>query len=211
MSTLLQFPDDRTKAQGSANSQTTALSPKRTPLRAAGPAVLGGVGGTVALSPIPSGVSYSSRCAAVALAPIPIDLLYPATDSNRRDLIEALRLLPQAVSALENARDALASGDVLQSDHHVHAVQVLLPGLFRCRTIGDGFASIVNALEIAFVNQRGEPLVGNQIVTALRILKDLRSHPFVPFDAAQQSIEELEKVGLRVDPSILGEFIDAAP
>ncbi len=145
-----------------------------------------------------------------ALAPIPIEVLYPASESNRQDLIRALQLLPQAVKALEIARDALNSNDPLQSDHSVHSVQILLPELFRCRTIGDGFGAIINALEIAFVNRRGEPLNSAQVVAILRALKQLRSHPFLSFESAQQVIEELEKTGLCVDPASLGELIDAA-
>jgi hypothetical protein len=144
------------------------------------------------------------------LAPIPIDVLYPATESNRHELIRALQLLPQAVKELELARDAFNANDVLQSDHHVHAVQLLIPDLFRCRTIGDGFGAIVSALEIAFVNQRGEPLGEKQIITILRALKQLRSHPFVSFDSALQVVEDFEKVGLSVDPASLDELIDAA-
>ncbi|MBZ5503365.1 MAG: hypothetical protein LAN59_14230 [Acidobacteriia bacterium] len=112
---------------------------------------------------------------------------------------------------MEHARDALRSNDLIRSDHHVHSIQLLLPQLFRCRAIGDGFAAVVNALEIAFVNQGGQPLTEKQIVTVLRTLKELRSRPFVPFDLAQQSIEELEKVGLGVDPVTLGELFDAEP
>jgi hypothetical protein len=144
-----------------------------------------------------------------ALAPIPIDTLYPATESNRHDLIHALQLLPQAIKALEKARDALGSGDLLQSDHYVHAVQVLLPDLFRCRTVGDGFAATINALEIALVNQHGEPLSEREISSSLRALKELRLHPFLSFDSAQQLIEELEKTGLLVDPASLGDLLDA--
>jgi hypothetical protein len=144
-----------------------------------------------------------------ALAPIPIDTLYPATENNRHDLIRALQLLPQAIRALEGARDTIRSGDLLQSDQHVHAVQVLLPELFRCRTIGDGFAATINALEIALVNQHGEPLTEKEIGSSLRALKELRSHPFLSFDNAQQLIEELEKTGLLVDPASLGDLLDA--
>lgn len=158
-----------------------------------------------------AGVSIVRAEGTAALAPIPIDVLYPATESNRTELIRALQLLAEAVPALEHARDALRSNDLIRSDHHVHSIQLLLPQLFRCRAIGDGFAAVVNALEIAFVNQGGQPLTEKQIVTVLRTLKELRSRPFVPFDLAQQSIEELEKVGLGVDPVTLGELFDAEP
>jgi hypothetical protein len=148
---------------------------------------------------------------AIALDPIPIDVLYPASENNRRDLLQALQVLPSVVRALEDARDALRADDIMQSDHHVHSMQMLLPDLFRCRTIGDGFGTVINALEIALVNQRGEPLVEKQILAALRALKELRSHPFITFDSAQQSVEELAKAGLQVDPVSLGDLIDVSP
>ncbi len=145
---------------------------------------------------------------ATALAPISIDILYSATDGNRSDLIKALGLLAQAISTLERARDALVANDLLQSDHFVHTVELLLPDLFRCRSIGDGYAAIINALEIARVNSNGQPLTASQVVVFLRALKELRTHPFVSFDAAQQTIEEFEQAGLCVDPVSLGELLD---
>jgi hypothetical protein len=191
--TVIQFPSISKRKRASADSETFIASPQ------------------LGTENIEQGRSAPVRVeGTAALAPIPIDILYPATEANRHDLIQALRLLPQAITALENARDAVRSNDVLQSDHQVHAVQMLLPELFRCRTIGDGFGAIVNALEIAFVNQQGEPLVENQIMTVLRVLKELRSRPFMSFESTQQTIDELEKVGLRVDPVTLGELLDAA-
>ena len=143
--------------------------------------------------------------------PVPIDVLYPPTPGARADLVDALELLAKAIPTLERARNALRAKDDIQSDHDAHSVQLLLPDLFRCRTIGDGFASIINAIEIALVNRRGEPLNESQLVAILRTFKDLRSRPFVSFENAQQSIEELETVGLQVDPTALGELFDANP
>jgi hypothetical protein len=143
-----------------------------------------------------------------ALAPIPIDVLYPPADSSRPALVKALRLLAESVATLEHARDALAANDHLQSDHDTQRVEALLPELFRCRTIGDGYAAIINALEIACINRRGDPLTAKQIFTFLRVLKGLRSHPFVSFDLAQQSLQELEQAGLCVDPVTLGDLLD---
>jgi hypothetical protein len=99
--------------------------------------------------------------------------------------------------------------DLLESDHLVHEVHTLLPQLFRCRSIGDGFGAIINAIEIAFVNRRGEPLNEKQIVTLLRVLKELRGKPFIRFESALRPIEELTRVGFEVDPPILSELLDA--
>ena len=144
-----------------------------------------------------------------ALAPIPIDVLYPAVESNRSDLLQALQILPRAITALEKARDFLRANDLMQSDHHVHEVQLLLPELFARRAIGDGFGAIINAMEIALVNRHGEPLTEKQIIILLRTLKELRARPFVSFSSAQQPIEELESEGLQVDPAVLGDLLDA--
>src|SRR5579862_6922685 len=187
MSTLatqvIQFPDvSRRRKHVSAASETVSETPK--------PGVR-----TIEQREF----QFMQVAGATALNPIPIDVLYPATENNRRDLLHALQLLPSAIHALESARDALRANDIIQSDHFVHAVQMLLPELFRCRTIGDGFASIINALEVSFVNQRGAPLIEKQILATLRALKELRSRPFVTFEAAQQSIKELAEAGLQVD------------
>lgn len=148
------------------------------------------------------------------LAPIPIDTLYSAVETEGTkpsDLFKALQLLADAISSVTTARDLLRQNDLLESDKYIQGLQGTLPELFRCRNIGDGFGAIVNAIEISFVNQNGKPFEEKQINLLLRILKQLRSAPFISFDSAQNLITELESLGFDVYPATLDAFSDDEP
>lgn len=140
---------------------------------------------------------------------IEIDKLYPAQEATRPELIKALQFLAQATSALESARQRIVQNDLIGSDREMGKFQVLLPELFQCRQIGDGFGALINAIETAFINQRGKPLTGEQVSAVWRMIKELRAHPFITTDTAADRVEELAETGLLVDPAILGDAFDA--
>jgi hypothetical protein len=140
--------------------------------------------------------------------PIEIDKLYPAEDATKPELIKALQLLAQSISALESAREKMFQHELIASDRETGKFEVLLPELFQCRKIGDGFGALINAIETAFVNQRGKPLAEKQLSALWRIVKELRAHPFITTDIAADRAEELARTGLLVDPTIIGDAFD---
>jgi hypothetical protein len=133
---------------------------------------------------------------------VPIDALYP--EAQEDDIGKALKLLAEGIDVFEKARN---EQDIIGSDRQVIRFQAILPRLFSCRSIGDGFAVIINSLHFAFVNQRGKPLSNDQITTIWRVLKALRLRPFVAFEQAMEQVEEIEKADLQVDPPILSELL----
>jgi hypothetical protein len=139
---------------------------------------------------------------------IEIDKLYPADKDSKSDLIAALPLLADAIELLQEARTAARDKKIFEADRYSQRFQMLLPQLFMRRGIGDGYGVIVNSLHFAFVNQHGTPLNFEQITTVWRVVKELRSAPFVPFEQALKSVGELEDCHLRVDPQILSELIE---
>lgn len=140
--------------------------------------------------------------------PIEIDKLYPAEKNSKADVIAALGLLAEAIGLLEKARAASRSKDAMESDRHSQRFQVLLPDLFRRRKIGDGYGAIINSLHLAFVNQRGKPLSFEQLTTVWRVVRELRNAPFVPFEQALRSVEELEDCHLQVYPTTISELVE---
>jgi hypothetical protein len=90
----------------------------------------------------------------------------------------------------------------------VQRMQLALPNLFACRTIGDGFAIIINSLHFAFANLRGTPLSSDQLNVVWRILRELRARPVMSLDQGIQRVEELEKCGLQVDPPDVGNLLE---
>ena len=80
-------------------------------------------------------------------------------------------------------------------------MQGLLPELFCCRSLGDGFGIVVNGLMCAFQNLAGIPLRRDQAEKVRQTLIKLRSEPFLRADDAVQTIDVLEEVGLVLEPA----------
>lgn len=158
------------------------------------------------LSLIPKAQAGPAVHGSMAL-PIEIDKLYPAEEDSKEDVIAALGLLAEAISTLEKARTAAHNKAPMEADRYLLRFQVLLPELFRRRSIGDGYGAIINSLHFTFINQHGKPLSFEQLTTVWRIVKELRNGPFVPFEQALRSIAELEDCDLQVYPSTISEFL----
>jgi len=86
-------------------------------------------------------------------------------------------------------------------------LQVLLPELFCCREIGDGFGAIVNALKYSFANASGNLFTRGQLETIVRVLSTLSNEPFLRFETAVDLISDLEDSGLDVDPPVIAELL----
>lgn len=157
-------------------------------------------------SPIPGAEGVIKTRGANALAPaIDIDRLYEAPAGTTSQMVRALELLKQAIQFLA---DAQKSKTTLEADRLVQRVQSLLPKLFSCRSIGDGFGVIVNALDFAFVNLRGTPLTARQLNAVWRVLRELRHHPAMTLEQGIQRVEEFEEEDLEVDPPQLAELLE---
>jgi hypothetical protein len=138
---------------------------------------------------------------------IEIDKLYPNTGGSTAEVVRALGLLADANVRLERAR-LCAESSPLSADRELQHFQSLLPALFSCRRIGDGFALVVNSLQNVFINLQGKLLSKVQISTIWRILREVRSKPYLSFDQSLELVAELEDVNLEVDPQILASLIE---
>jgi hypothetical protein len=152
-----------------------------------------------------SGIAFET-VAGTALAPvIDIDRLYEAPPGSTSQIVRALELLKQAIDLLSEARKAKNPMDF---DRFVQGVQLVLPKLFACRSIGDGFGVIVNSLYFALINLHGSPLNSDQLNVVWRILRELRTRPAMSLEQGIQHAEELENYGLEVDPRDLGDLLE---
>jgi hypothetical protein len=142
-----------------------------------------------------------------ALAPIEIDKLYPVREGSGQAVVRALELLAQAIDFLNQARVALREDGASAADRCTQRFKLLLPELFACRKIGDGYALIINSLHFAFIHLHGKPLTGEQLTTVWRVLKELRNRPLVSFDQAIAVVSEIESIGFQVDPPILSKLL----
>lgn len=135
--------------------------------------------------------------------------LYPVRHAFRPEHLTALRLLTVAVGRFKRALEAMAESDILAADTEIQKVQVLLPELFCCRTLGDGFATIVNAFMSAFEGLAGNTLNLSQIKMMNRVFELLKERPFLSADEAADAVEMLESAGLQIHPAELMEFLSS--
>ena len=135
--------------------------------------------------------------------------LYPVRHAFSPEHITALRLLRLAAGRIQKAIRALNEGDEMAADSEVQRVQVLLPELFCCRALGDGFGSVVNALMSAFESLRGNMPSISQLKALFRVFEFLREQPFLSADDGDQQLEQLEAVELNPYPAEFVEFLSS--
>lgn len=134
-----------------------------------------------------------------------IDELFSNLESTSR-LKQALALLDGAIKQAEAALSSDAQP--VASDDDIQVLYSLLPELFCCRSLGDGFAAVINALQQAAANQRGVPIDRPQIEAIMVILRKLRQSPFLPYADAVDIVLKLEDTGLIVDLPALSYLAD---
>jgi hypothetical protein len=137
----------------------------------------------------------------VASAPvISIDDIYRAPEAGA-ELGTALRLLREAVSNCEHALSGLDNHEPIGADAFMLTVGSVLPELFCCRAIGDGYAEIINAIQSAFENLDGELFSSGQIRAVKGALTAVRNEPRMSFEKSLNHVSTLEDAGLKTEPS----------
>jgi len=137
---------------------------------------------------------------------VSIDELFANLESTHH-LRRALDLLGESIKLVESAL-ASDGADPIACDDQMQLFYSLLPELFCCRSVGDGFGSIINAVQQAAANQLGVPMDRKQMESLLSVLRCLRYGPFIPHQDAVEMIIKLEDAGLMVDPPALAEVAD---
>jgi len=82
------------------------------------------------------------------------------------------------VGRSQRAISALSSTRFLQPTQKSRKIQVLMPELFCCRNLGDGFGSIINALMSALENLNGSIPTLCQMRAILAVTQSLRESYF---------------------------------
>jgi hypothetical protein len=134
---------------------------------------------------------------------INIDALWDVEDPSQ--VSRAIELLKEAAEILGQAQKA---ADPMEADRLVQRVQAILPKLFACRSVGDGFGLIINSLHYAFENLHGSPLTPDQVKIMWRVLRELRVRPAISADQGIERVMELEDAGLEVDPPGIGDLLE---
>ncbi len=128
----------------------------------------------------------------------------PKVDDLYRDLTTsrlktALELLDEALRFADAAAASLEDEDVIGADDELSKLAALLPELFCCRSLGEGFAAVVNALRQSLLNRLEKPLDPAQLAAIRRALTLVRTKPFISFEDAVRMVMMMEDAGLDVD------------
>lgn len=132
--------------------------------------------------------------------PISIEALYPGGDEySSRIFSNAIKNLENAIGYIDEALDAEKQARYVAADDAMLHFEGLLPHLFCCRSLGDGFGIIINSITIAIQNRRGEPLERNQIKKIRHSIELLKREPFLSIENAIIEVTRLEETGLNPD------------
>lgn len=139
---------------------------------------------------------------------IDIETLYSGAESVSSDLQAAMKLLKESLHYFDEADEAYQAEDIVAMDDAMQHFQGLLPEIFCCRTLGDGFGALINALHYSLFNLKGVPPSKEQIDTMRHCVETARNEPFIAYDTAVEMVDRLEKANLSVDPPEMGALLD---
>jgi hypothetical protein len=137
-----------------------------------------------------------------------IEELFTETEGLPPELPNARRMLASCIRNVKDALTSIREGDIVLSDDKIAHVIVSFPELFCCRTLGDGFGMVINALQGAIENKRGAPLDIAQLQSILRALEKIHSEPFLKSSSAVDAISALEESGLNPEPPAYEYLLD---
>ena len=131
---------------------------------------------------------------------IGIEEIYPASKDVRPELGTAINLLNEATVYADSALEFLDNDAPMRSDDSLMKAHAVLPELFCCRSIGDGFANVIISLFHAIANANGNVLNRDQIFVIRKCLYRLKSEPFLSFEDSLGLVTHLEDNGLSIEP-----------
>lgn len=137
-----------------------------------------------------------------------MEKLYPLGTEKSPELKAAVRLLQEAEAFVDEALQACRDEDFLAAAIAMQELKALLPELFCCRVIGDGFGATIVALFHSIKNHGDHAFEDGQFVTIRFLVRKLASEPFLSFEEAQKLIDELEDVGFAVESPEIGILAD---
>lgn len=138
--------------------------------------------------------------------PINIEDLYPVAEARSNIFDTALGLLREGIDSLIEAVSASEDGDILKLDDAVMRTKGLMPELFCCRAIGDGYGALINAVSNALRNFDPTNSELTQVLSMKVALMKLRTAPYMSFDAATDIILQIEDSGLDIDPPVFNDL-----
>lgn len=133
-----------------------------------------------------------------ALAPTTVSDLYPEKSATSLEMSSAIQLLTEAQGLADRAYSAVQLQEIMAADDLMLQIHALLPELFACRHLGDGFGTLVLGLHYSIENSDGKPLALEQIGMIRKCVRKLLEQPLISSSAALELFDLLE--GAELDP-----------
>jgi hypothetical protein len=130
----------------------------------------------------------------------PTSKLYSSEEKRGVELGNSIRLLTEALKFAKEALELYQEENIFGSEDSMQKIHLLLPELFCCRELGDGFGLIVMGLYHAHDSLDGEPFNEKQILEIKHLLRVLLDEPYLSTELALDRVLNLELVGLKVSP-----------
>lgn len=138
------------------------------------------------------------------------DELYSGEEGANRGVKKALPLLCEAIKHSEKAIDDFDSNQPVGANNEMEHLRPLVAELFECRSIGEGYAGVTNALLFGMRNMQTEPFTKRHAQAARWALTELRDRPFMGYEEeALDLIIMLEEAGYTVESTGLGQHVEA--
>lgn len=128
-----------------------------------------------------------------------IDKLYPSKEILSPLFAAAIKLTEKAFKYSTEALESFKANDQITSDDSMTKLLALLPELFCCKEIGDGYGAIVLSLFHALKNNDGSFLNKDQLININYTLKRLNSEPLMTFESALELLNALEEADLSIE------------
>jgi len=137
------------------------------------------------------------------------DELYSGEEGANGGIKKAIPLLREAIKHSEKAINDFDSDQPVGANDEMGHLRSLVAELFECRSIGEGYAGVTNALLFGMRNMRTEPFTKQHAQAARWALTELRERPFMCYEKALDLIITLEEAGYTVESTGLGQHVEA--
>jgi len=117
------------------------------------------------------------------------------------ELRTAINLLEISQNYIFNSLNCIKEGKRKESDEYIMQFKQFLPELFCCRNISESFGSVINAIQNAMSNMKGQPLSEKQIFALQEIITALLREPAMTFEKAVDYVSDFEDADFEVESS----------
>lgn len=124
--------------------------------------------------------------------------LYPNVDDG--PMVRAQHLIGECLVYLKKADDTPPANQIIDYDASMIRARHAFRQLFELRQLGDGFGATINGLLCSLHNGRAERLTAKQFAAIYDVLRHLMRRPMLHFDSANDLLDQLEDVGLDIEP-----------